>query len=292
MGISKRTGCTARTLLREGLERFFGGRRERGLERHLEAAAGELLHHAILLGEQQVEILAELVRSFLPRAERALEPLREAAALDQIPDREDDLRAERARRALEDPEHDVLEDQHQLGLPVRVEAVGQVALDQEHLPAEGARIVVPLGRLAHAIDVDREGHEVDVGHAVPRRELAIHDRREPELVRTGLGQARLVAHVPELATITVEEVAGAVRFEVRVSPRASRDEVGGIHDGALRVKTTAPPVDGQANAAIVKLLSKALGVPKRAVRIVGGETNKSKRVEVEGVTAAAVRALV
>ncbi|MEZ4338807.1 MAG: DUF167 domain-containing protein [Sandaracinaceae bacterium] len=98
--------------------------------------------------------------------------------------------------------------------------------------------------------------------------------------------------MPELATITVEEVAGAVRFEVRVSLRASRDEVGGIHDGALRVKTTAPPVDGQANAAIVKLLSKALGVPKRAVRIVGGETNKSKRVEVEGVTAAAVRALV
>ncbi len=97
--------------------------------------------------------------------------------------------------------------------------------------------------------------------------------------------------MPELATIAVEEVAGAVRFEVRVSPRASRDEIGGMHDGALRIKTTAPPVDGQANAAIVKALSKALGVPKRAVRILAGESSKSKRVEVDGVIAAQIRAL-
>lgn len=95
----------------------------------------------------------------------------------------------------------------------------------------------------------------------------------------------------ELATFRVEEVGEAVRFDVRVSPRASRDEVGGVHDGALRVKTTAPPVDGEANAAVVRLVAKALGVPKRAVRIVGGETGKSKRLEVDGVDAARVRAL-
>lgn len=97
--------------------------------------------------------------------------------------------------------------------------------------------------------------------------------------------------MPELATIRVEEVGGAVRFEVRVSPRASRDGVGGVHDGALKVKTTAPPVDGQANAAVIELVAKALRVPKRAVRIVGGDTSKSKRIEVDGVDADRVRAL-
>ena len=92
----------------------------------------------------------------------------------------------------------------------------------------------------------------------------------------------------ELATIDLEEVTGAIRFDLRVSPRASRNAVGGVHDGALRVKVTAPPVDGKANAAIIKLLAKALGVPKRAVRIVSGESSKTKRVQVDGVGAAQV----
>jgi len=91
--------------------------------------------------------------------------------------------------------------------------------------------------------------------------------------------------------IDIEETAQGVRFTIRVSPRASRDAVGGTLGGALRVKTTAPPVDGSANAAIVKLLAKRLGVSKSAVRIVAGETHKSKRVEVIGVDAAQVRSL-
>lgn len=98
--------------------------------------------------------------------------------------------------------------------------------------------------------------------------------------------------MPELDTIIVEAVSGGVRFDLRVSPRASRDAIGGVHDGALRVRITAPPVDGEANAAIIEALSKALKVPKRAVTIVAGATSKTKRVKVDGVTPEDVRALV
>ena len=91
--------------------------------------------------------------------------------------------------------------------------------------------------------------------------------------------------------IEVEERDGAIRFSVRVAPRASRDAVGGAHEGALRVRTTAAPVDGRANAAVAKLLAKALGVPRSAVRIVGGESRRSKRVEVAGGDPETVRGL-
>jgi len=83
-----------------------------------------------------------------------------------------------------------------------------------------------------------------------------------------------------------------VSFAVRVSPRASRSAVLGEHGGALKVSLAAPPVEGEANAALCELLAKRLGVPKRAVRIVRGERGKSKTVRVEGVGAPAVLALV
>jgi len=91
--------------------------------------------------------------------------------------------------------------------------------------------------------------------------------------------------------IDVEETEEGVRFAIRVSPRASRDAIGGAHDGALKVRTRAPPVDGAANAALVKLLSKRLRVPRSAVRIVAGESSRNKRVEVRGVGAPEIRAL-
>lgn len=93
------------------------------------------------------------------------------------------------------------------------------------------------------------------------------------------------------AGLAVTEHAGGVRFAVRVQPRASRTAIEGLHAGALKVRLHAPPVDGAANAALVALLAKALGVPKRDVRVVAGETARSKLVEVDGVSAAAVRAL-
>lgn len=85
-------------------------------------------------------------------------------------------------------------------------------------------------------------------------------------------------------TVVIEATETGCAFRVRVSPRASRDAIGGAHDGALKVSLTAPPVDGAANAALVKLLAKRLRVAKSAVRITSGETGRSKRVEVDGVT--------
>lgn len=84
---------------------------------------------------------------------------------------------------------------------------------------------------------------------------------------------------------------GAVAFRVRVAPRSSRDAIQGIHDGALKVALTAPPVEGAANAALVKLLSKRLGVAKRDVEIVHGEGSRDKTIRVSGVDPEAVRAL-
>lgn len=62
----------------------------------------------------------------------------------------------------------------------------------------------------------------------------------------------------------------------------------GWRGGELSVRVTAPPEDGKANAAVCKVLAKALGVPKSAVRVTRGETSRHKTVEVEGVEQSAV----
>jgi uncharacterized protein len=84
---------------------------------------------------------------------------------------------------------------------------------------------------------------------------------------------------------------GTVSFRVRVTPRASRDGVLGLHDGALEVALTAPPVSGAANEALVRLLAKGLGVSRRDVEVVRGHSSRDKRVRVRGIGAAELRAL-
>ena len=78
---------------------------------------------------------------------------------------------------------------------------------------------------------------------------------------------------------------GALTFPVRVVPRASKTAAAGEHDGALKVRVAAPPVGGAANAELTRFLSKALGVPARAVEVVGGRASKSKVVRAEGAKA-------
>jgi uncharacterized protein len=84
--------------------------------------------------------------------------------------------------------------------------------------------------------------------------------------------------------IDVTELAGGVEFAVRVAPRASRDAIEGEYAGALKVRLTAPPVDGRANEALRKLLAERLKVAISAVRILGGEKSRNKRVRILGVT--------
>ncbi len=84
---------------------------------------------------------------------------------------------------------------------------------------------------------------------------------------------------------------GHVRFSVRVQPRSSRSEISGTHGDAIKVRLAAPPVDDAANAELIALLAKQLKVAKSAVRIVKGHKSKNKVIEVAGVNAAAVEAL-
>ena len=84
--------------------------------------------------------------------------------------------------------------------------------------------------------------------------------------------------------------AGGVALEVLVQPRASRTRVVGEHDGRLKVQLAAPPVDGEANAALVEFLAGALGVRKAEVTITRGETGRRKTVRVSGRTEAEVAA--
>lgn len=92
-------------------------------------------------------------------------------------------------------------------------------------------------------------------------------------------------------TLRITEQPGRVIFDVHVVPRASRSAVVGLHDGSLKVALDAPPVDGAANEALVKLLAKLLGVPRRAVTLVRGHSSRKKTLSVEGVCAADVAAL-
>ncbi len=74
------------------------------------------------------------------------------------------------------------------------------------------------------------------------------------------------------------------RLKVHVQPRAKRSGVAGRHGNALKVRLAAPPVDGAANEELVAVLAAALGVPRRAVRIVAGLAGRDKVVEVEGLS--------
>jgi uncharacterized protein len=79
-------------------------------------------------------------------------------------------------------------------------------------------------------------------------------------------------------------------IEVRVIPRARRDEIGGERSGRLLIRLTAPPVDGAANAALCRLVARHAGVTARRVSIVRGQTSRDKLVRVEGLTEAELRA--
>ena len=94
-----------------------------------------------------------------------------------------------------------------------------------------------------------------------------------------------------MSAVTVNARPGAVRFQVRLQPRASRNEVAGVLGGALRIRLHAPPVDGAANEALVAFLAEQLSVPRRTVRIVSGATSRTKTIEIDGVTSADVARL-
>ena len=87
------------------------------------------------------------------------------------------------------------------------------------------------------------------------------------------------------------EQGGAVTFEVLVAPRAGRVRVGPVTGDRLKIAVTAPPKDGEANAAVIEAVASALGLPRRAVEILRGQSSRRKTLRVCGATAAQVTAL-
>jgi uncharacterized protein (TIGR00251 family) len=71
-----------------------------------------------------------------------------------------------------------------------------------------------------------------------------------------------------------------VLLQLSVVPNARRTEVDGLHDGALRVRLAAPPIDGRANEALVAWLAKSLGVAKRDVELLRGDSSRRKQVAI------------
>ncbi len=87
----------------------------------------------------------------------------------------------------------------------------------------------------------------------------------------------------------VQDAPGGCLLLVRALPRGSKDEVVGLRDGRLCVRTTAPPVEGAANKRIVEFLARALGVRRSQVSLLSGDKAREKTIRVEGLSAEEAR---
>ena len=76
---------------------------------------------------------------------------------------------------------------------------------------------------------------------------------------------------------------GGVILRLNIQPGAKKTEVVGLHGDALKIRLAAPPVDGKANACLIAFLADQLGLAKAAIRLVGGDTSRAKRVRIDGV---------
>jgi uncharacterized protein (TIGR00251 family) len=82
----------------------------------------------------------------------------------------------------------------------------------------------------------------------------------------------------------IERTATGIRLRLHVQPRASRSELAGRHGDAIKVRLTAPPVDGAANEALLRFLALQLQVPRSALSLVAGGSGRSKVVAIESIT--------
>lgn len=91
--------------------------------------------------------------------------------------------------------------------------------------------------------------------------------------------------------IPIDETEKGVTFHIRVLPCSSRCEVAGIQDDALKIRITAPPREGQANAESIRFLSRILGVKKTQVTIIRGHKSRRKTVAVAGLKSKDIEAI-
>lgn len=88
-------------------------------------------------------------------------------------------------------------------------------------------------------------------------------------------------------SIQISPVKDGIRLGVQVQPRSSRNQVVGEQDGCLKVKLTAPPVEGEANQALINFLAQVLAIPKKSICIVKGESSRHKLVDIHGLSVSA-----
>jgi uncharacterized protein (TIGR00251 family) len=86
------------------------------------------------------------------------------------------------------------------------------------------------------------------------------------------------------SSLHIRETPTGLEIRIHVLPRAKRCEISGAHNGALKVKVTAPPVDDAANRAIIEFFSRLLRVPKSSLTILAGLKSKDKILHIKGLT--------
>jgi uncharacterized protein len=86
---------------------------------------------------------------------------------------------------------------------------------------------------------------------------------------------------PDNEFLTIKS--GCVELTISVVPRSSRCEIAGIHNNSLRIKLTSPPVDNEANKQCCEFIAKQMGIARRQVAIIRGQTSRHKVLRIEGV---------
>jgi uncharacterized protein (TIGR00251 family) len=89
-----------------------------------------------------------------------------------------------------------------------------------------------------------------------------------------------------ITELKVNETGTGLVVRLHVLPRAKRCEIAGVHNGALKIKITAPPVDDAANRAIIEFFSASLGLPKSNLQILAGAKSRDKILQIKGVSLA------
>ena len=90
----------------------------------------------------------------------------------------------------------------------------------------------------------------------------------------------------------IEPIKGGARLHLFIQPKSSKNQIIGAHNGELKVKITAPPVDGRANEGLIEFFSDFFKIPKRNVVLIKGETGRHKTVDLLGVDCEYVRKLI
>jgi uncharacterized protein len=83
--------------------------------------------------------------------------------------------------------------------------------------------------------------------------------------------------------LKVRETSLGLEFQLHVLPRAKRSELAGLHNGALKMRVTAPPVDDAANRAIIEFFASLLDIPKSSIQILTGAKSRDKKIQIKGL---------